>query len=53
LLKLLKTGLIGLSGFQYFQYEIAARHGGAIDVCVQAGLVTAAYLQAKDESHYG
>lgn len=34
------------------QYEIAKRNGSAMDVCVQAGFVTAAYLQAKDESNY-
>jgi hypothetical protein len=34
------------------QYEIAKRSGNAIDVCVQAGLVSAAFLQAKDEANY-
>lgn len=34
------------------QYEIAKRSGSAIDACVQAGFVSAAYLQAKDESNY-
>ena len=34
------------------QYEIARRNGTAIDVCVRAGLVSAAYLQAKNESSY-
>lgn len=34
------------------QYEIAKRQGDPIQVCVQAGLVSAAYLQAKDEPHY-
>ena len=34
------------------QYGIASRSGTAMDVCVQAGFVTAAYLQAKDESNY-
>ncbi|MDD5384561.1 MAG: hypothetical protein PHG89_06745 [Gallionella sp.] len=34
------------------QYEIAARSGTAIDVCVQAGFVSAAYLQAQDEPAY-
>jgi hypothetical protein len=34
------------------QYGIAKRNGSNIDVCVQAGMVTAAYLQAKDEAHY-
>ena len=34
------------------QYEMARRSGTAIDICVQAGLVGASYLQAKDESNY-
>lgn len=34
------------------QYQIAKRNGSPIDACVQAGLVTAAYLQAKDEPNY-
>lgn len=35
------------------QYEIAKRNGATpIDTCVQAGLVSAAYLQAQDESNY-
>jgi hypothetical protein len=34
------------------QYRIAERNGSPIDVCVQAGFVTAAYLQAKDEPNY-
>jgi hypothetical protein len=34
------------------EYEIANRHGSKIDICVHAGLVAAAYLQAKDESNY-
>lgn len=34
------------------QYGIASRNGAAMDVCVQAGLVVAAYLQAKDEASY-
>lgn len=34
------------------QYQIAQRQGNAIQVCVQAGLVSAAYLQAKDEPNY-
>jgi MFS family permease len=34
------------------QYEIAKRNGNRIDVCVHAGLVKAAYLQAKDEVSY-
>jgi predicted nucleic acid-binding Zn-ribbon protein len=34
------------------QYQIASRNGTAMDICVQAGLVTAAFLQAKDEANY-
>lgn len=34
------------------QYHIAKAHGTAIDACVAAGLVSAAYLQAKDEENY-
>ena len=34
------------------QYNIAKRDGTKMDACVQAGLVTAAYLQAQDESSY-
>lgn len=34
------------------QYEMVDRHGSAIDRCVQAGLVSAAYLQAKNEEQY-
>ena len=34
------------------QYEMSVRNGSAIDVCVHAGLVSAAYLQAHDESNY-
>ena len=34
------------------QYEMVRRSGTPIDVCVQAGLVSASYLQAKDESNY-
>jgi hypothetical protein len=34
------------------QYEIAKRGGTAMDRCVQAGMVAAAYLQAKDEDNY-
>jgi hypothetical protein len=34
------------------QYGIAARSGSDMDRCVQAGLVTAAFLQAKDEINY-
>jgi len=34
------------------QYNIAARNGTSMDNCVQAGMVTDAYLQAKDEPNY-
>ncbi len=34
------------------QHEIAKRSGTPMDTCVQAGLVSAAYLQAKDEPNY-
>jgi hypothetical protein len=34
------------------QYQIAKRSGNAIDAYVHAGLVCAAYLQAKDEPNY-
>ena len=34
------------------QYNIAKRQGDPIQICVQAGMVSAAYLQAKDESNY-
>ena len=34
------------------QYEIAKSSGTAIDAYVHAGMVAAAYLQAKDETNY-
>ena len=34
------------------QYEISKSGGDKIEVCVHAGMVSAAYLQAKDESSY-
>lgn len=34
------------------QYRIAVRNGTTMDRCVQAGMVSAAYLQAKDEAKY-
>jgi len=34
------------------QYNIAKTSGNAIDVCVHAGMVSAAYLQAKDDANY-
>lgn len=34
------------------QYEIAKNQGDKIQTCVQAGLVSASFLQAKDEENY-
>lgn len=34
------------------QYAITERQGGAIDICVQAGHVAAAWLQAQHEANY-
>ena len=34
------------------QYWIAKRQGDLIQICVQAGLVSAAFLQSKDEPSY-
>ena len=34
------------------EYQIAKRQGDPMQICVQAGLVSAAYLQAKDETNY-
>lgn len=34
------------------EYNMAKRHGDKTDVCVRAGLVAEAYLQAKDEANY-
>ena len=34
------------------QYQIAERQGDRMQICVQAGMVAAAFLQAKDESNY-
>ncbi len=34
------------------KYEIAKRQGDEVQICVQAGMVSAAYLQAEDEEHY-
>lgn len=34
------------------QYRITARNGSAIDRCVQAGMVSAAFLQAKNDAAY-
>ena len=34
------------------QYNIAKAQGNSMQICVQAGMVSAAYLQAKDQSTY-
>jgi hypothetical protein len=34
------------------QYNIAKRSGDLMQICVHAGIVSAAYLQAKDEANY-
>lgn len=34
------------------RYNLAKRNGNAMDAYVQAGMVAAAYLQAKDEANY-
>jgi hypothetical protein len=34
------------------EYDIAARQGDKMQICVQAGMVSAAYLQAHDEPNY-
>jgi hypothetical protein len=34
------------------EYGIAKRNGNTMDACVQAGMVAAAFLQAKDEADY-
>lgn len=34
------------------QYNIAKKQGDAMQICVQAGLVSAAYLQAKNQEKY-
>ena len=34
------------------QYNLASKSGDKIGLCVQAGLVSAGYLQAKNESKY-
>lgn len=34
------------------QYQIAKNQGDKIQICVQAGLVSAAYLQANDQINY-
>lgn len=37
---------------QVTQYNIAKGQGNQIQICVQAGMVSAAYLQANDTSNY-
>lgn len=34
------------------QYNIAKKQGDPIQICVQAGFVSAAFLQAEDEANY-
>ena len=34
------------------QYQIARSSGSQVDICVQAGMVAAAYLQAQDQPGY-
>ena len=34
------------------QYDIALQHCSSVDRCVHAGLVAAAYIQAKDAENY-
>lgn len=34
------------------EYEIVKKNGDKMETCVHAGMVKAAYLQAKDESNY-
>ena len=34
------------------QYEVAKKQGDKMQTCVQAGLVSAAYLQAQDDAKY-
>lgn len=34
------------------EYQMAKRNGSAVDACVHAGLVAAAFLQANDEANY-
>jgi hypothetical protein len=34
------------------QYRITAKSGGPMDRCVQAGMVSAAFLQAKNDTQY-
>ncbi len=34
------------------QYDIAKRQGDRVQICVQAGIVSAGFLQSKDEANY-
>ncbi len=34
------------------QYNLAKKSGDAIQICVQAGMVSAGYLQAEDQANY-
>ena len=34
------------------EYQIAKKHGDLVDICVQAGMVAAAQLQAQNEQGY-
>ncbi len=34
------------------EYNIATKSGDKVSICVQAGFVSAAYLQAQDETNY-
>ena len=34
------------------EFEIVKKGGDKIEICVRAGLVSAAYVQAKDEANY-
>ncbi len=42
----------GVAADQVQAYRIASTTGSAVDACVQAGVVKAAYLQAKSEPDY-
>jgi hypothetical protein len=41
-----------VAGDAVTQYEMVKRSGTATDICFHAGMVAAAYLQAKDEPGY-
>lgn len=34
------------------QYNMVKRHGSPVEICVHAGMVSAAFAQAKDEENY-